>query len=216
MADKHPYVTSPGPLIQVVNHLRDSFPSPMNAETLKKLGFAPKNESYIINTLRFLGFIDQEGNKTKEAGEIFSLHQDEAFQEEFGSIVKKSYTELFTLHGEKSWVLDLDSLITFFRQTDQSSGIVGKRQANTFLALAGLSGHGELPQPKASKKGDTLKKTKKTSTKTLEKSKEIKTGDTATRDFGLTVRIEINLPAEGDQETYDRIFKSIRENLLNV
>jgi hypothetical protein len=29
------------------------------------------------------------------------------------------------------------------------------------------------------------------------------------------VRIEINLPADGDQETYDRIFKSIRENLLN-
>jgi len=27
--------------------------------------------------------------------------------------------------------------------------------------------------------------------------------------FGLTVRIEINLPAEGDQETYNRIFKSI-------
>ena len=33
--------------------------------------------------------------------------------------------------------------------------------------------------------------------------------------FGLTVRIEINLPASGDQETYDRIFKSIRDNLLN-
>jgi hypothetical protein len=32
----------------------------------------------------------------------------------------------------------------------------------------------------------------------------------------LTVRIEINLPASGDQETYDRIFKSIRENLLNA
>ena len=30
----------------------------------------------------------------------------------------------------------------------------------------------------------------------------------------LTVRIEINLPAAGDQDTYDRIFKSIRENLL--
>ena len=32
---------------------------------------------------------------------------------------------------------------------------------------------------------------------------------------GLTVRIEVNLPADGEQETYDRIFKSIRENLLN-
>ena len=35
------------------------------------------------------------------------------------------------------------------------------------------------------------------------------------KDVGLTVRIEINLPAVADQETYDRIFKSIRENLLN-
>jgi hypothetical protein len=35
------------------------------------------------------------------------------------------------------------------------------------------------------------------------------------RVLGLTVRIEINLPAQGDQKTYDTIFKSIRENLLN-
>jgi hypothetical protein len=33
--------------------------------------------------------------------------------------------------------------------------------------------------------------------------------------MALTVRIEINLPAGGDQSTYDCIFKSIRENLLN-
>jgi hypothetical protein len=32
---------------------------------------------------------------------------------------------------------------------------------------------------------------------------------------GLTVRVEVNLPANGDQETYDRIFRSIRENLID-
>lgn len=36
------------------------------------------------------------------------------------------------------------------------------------------------------------------------------------RDFGLTVRVEVNLPPAADQETYDRIFRSIRENLLNA
>ena len=41
------------------------------------------------------------------------------------------------------------------------------------------------------------------------------TPDSGNRNLGLTVRIEINLPATGDQETYDKIFKSIRENLLN-
>ena len=40
-------------------------------------------------------------------------------------------------------------------------------------------------------------------------------GKSASAGMALTVRVEINLPAGGDQETYDRIFKSIRENLLN-
>jgi hypothetical protein len=220
-AGKHPYVTSPGPLIQVIDYLRNSFPSTMNAQTLKKLGFAPKNEGYIINLLRFLELVDHEGNKTKKAGEVFSLHQDDEFQKEFGAIVKEKYNDLFSLHVEKSWTLDLNSLITFFRQSDQSSGVVGKRQASTFLVLAGMSGHGEVSAPKKHKRTDTTEDIKKTTTKTAKKGKElIKTeinkGDTPSRDFGLTVRIEINLPAEGDQETYDRIFRSIRENLLNV
>lgn len=32
----------------------------------------------------------------------------------------------------------------------------------------------------------------------------------------MTVRIEINLPAEGSQETFDNIFKSIKANLIDV
>lgn len=35
------------------------------------------------------------------------------------------------------------------------------------------------------------------------------------RDMALTVRIEINLPENGSQETYDNIFKSIRANLID-
>lgn len=220
MAEKHPYVTSPGPLIQIFSHLRKSFPGQLNADTLKKLGFAPKNESYIINALRYLGFIDADGNKTEEGIKIFSLHRDDAFQKELSSIIKNAYSELFALHGEDSWALDLDTLITFFRQTDKSSGVVGKRQANTFIALSGLSGHGEVPEPKSYKKSDTQKKSEKVSPKLQKAPKtnqvEIPKQGTTPRDFGLTVRIEINLPAEGDQETYDRIFKSIRENLLNA
>ncbi len=63
MADKHPYVSAPGNLVQVINHFRKSFPAKVNADTLKKLGFAPKNESYVLNVLRHLGLIDDDGNK---------------------------------------------------------------------------------------------------------------------------------------------------------
>lgn len=34
-------------------------------------------------------------------------------------------------------------------------------------------------------------------------------------DVGLTVRIEVNLPAGGEESTYDAIFKSIRKNLID-
>jgi hypothetical protein len=224
MAEKHPYVISNGPLIQVINHLRKSFPATVTADTLKKLGYAKKNESYVINTLRFLGVIDQEGNKTEKAGKVFTLHDDKAFQKSFSGLVETAYSELFALHKDAAWALDQNSLITFFRQTDQASALVGKKQANTFKALAGLSGYGEVPEPKQKKVIETAKEappkkerqkistTKQTVTKTVPDIH----GETKNRNqFGLTVRIEINLPAEGDQETYNRIFKSIRENLLN-
>ena len=56
-----------------------------------------------------------------------------------------AYSELFNLHGDATWELPLDDLISFFRASDQTSDIVGRRQASTFQALASLAGHGEVP-----------------------------------------------------------------------
>lgn len=224
MADKHPYVSAPGNLVQVITHFRKSFPSTVTADTLKKLGFAPKNESYILNVLRFLGIVDEEGKKTDPATKIFNLHDNAAFSQEFQKLVKTSYNDLFDLHGDGSWDLDTDSLITFFRTADDTTAIVGKRQAATFQLLAAFAGHGDVPTPKMSGNkttaaaAKTAGETKTSSTKKAKTTAVVAPQIAPTkehRSFGMTVRIEINLPADGNQDTYDRIFKSIRENLLN-
>ena len=75
----------------MVKHLRKSFPATISSETVKKLGLASKNESYVINALRFVGIIDKDGKKTVEAGKTFSIHKDEDFGKEFSKLVKKSY-----------------------------------------------------------------------------------------------------------------------------
>lgn len=229
MADRHPYVPAPGNLVKVVTQFRKSFPATVNAETLKKLALAPSNETYVINVLRFLGLIDEEGKKTETASKIFSLHDDPKFGEALSKVLEKVYKELFELHGEGSWNVDTNGLISFFRSADSTTDIVGKRQATTFLTLSKLAGHGEAPKTKASpaksakatpkppkinKKPDSTSSVQKESTT----SSNIGTGAPAMNGnsvVGLTVRIEINLPADGDQETYNRIFKSIRENFLN-
>ncbi|MEN6430606.1 MAG: hypothetical protein ABFC80_07205, partial [Coriobacteriales bacterium] len=117
--------------------------------------------------------------------------------------------------------------ITFFRQTDQSSASVGSYQAGAFKCLAALAGHGDIPEPKATK--PTAQAGKKTSRREVAKKpaqqgktppSTVSTPDapkarSQSPDVGLTVRIEINLPAEGDQATYDRIFKSIRTHFID-
>ncbi len=221
MANKYPYVASAGPLVRTVDHLRKSFPKEVTAETLRKLGVAPKNESYVINVLRFLGVLDDEGKKVDAKAKAFLQHKDDAFNKEFEGLVKNAYEELFELHGDGAWALDRATLTQFFRTTDHSSDIVGTRQAGTFTYLAGLSGHTELPQARDSAPKKKASAARKATTQKKEKPKaeapSESTADPIAPDsrVGLTVRIEVNLPADGDQQTYDRIFRSIRKNLID-
>lgn len=221
MADKHPYISGPGTLTKTFTQFRKSFPSTVTAVTLKKLGLAPNNESYVLNILKFLELIEDDGAKTELATKIFTQHSDTEFQKLFAQQVKKAYKELFDLHGEDSWKLDKDGLIQFFRSSDGSTEIVGQRQAGTFQVLSAFAGHADIPPVKeTTKKTATPQNKAKTNQKPAKPltNTEIKidTPIQQTHDVGLTVRVEINLPAQGDQETYDRIFKSIRQNLLNT
>jgi hypothetical protein len=220
----HPYIPSAGMIVQTFAQLRKMFPARVDAETLKKLSLAPGNESMVINVLRFLGFIDDEGKKTTSAGSVFSKHQDDAFSAELEKVVSRAYSDLFETIGESAWESERSSLIGFFRVHDETSELTATRQAIAFETLASLSGHGEVVKPKigtskpSAKPGPPKKKSASRSQEPASKASEhereaLFVGQKGA--FGLTVRIEINLPAQGDQETYDRIFQSIRQNLLN-
>lgn len=221
MANKFPYVASAGPLVKTVAQLRRSFPKEVTAETLRKLGVAPKNESYAINVLRFLGVIDDEGKPVKDKSKVF-LQGEEGFPAAFAGIVREAYDELFDLHGDDAWTMDRQGLTQFFRTTDHSSEIVGTRQAGTFQTLAALSGYSELPtvaqKKPAAKKAAAPAKPKAAAGAEPKKVHAPKTP--AVNSFeprvGLTVRVEVNLPADGDEEVYDRIFRSIRKNLIDA
>ncbi len=224
MTDKHPYVQTGGHLIQVINHLRKSFPATVNADMLKKLAIAPNSESYVISTIRFLGIIDEEGKKVEKVAGAFLKHNDTEFAQEFSEIVSSAYGELFLLHGDAAWTLDQDKLISFFRTNDKTGADLGRRQASTFQTLASIAGYLEVskekvantPKPKVGKVA-AIPKAKAHVPKVIQETKENNLGGVkGNRDFGLTVRIEINLPAGADQETYDKIFRSIKENLINV
>lgn len=110
MAEKsYPYISAVGSISAAISQFRKSLPAKIDAATLKKLGLAPLNESYLINILRFIGVIDDDGNRTPEATTTFSQHEDSEFQKGFDSLVSEAYGELHKLHGDSLWSLEPES-----------------------------------------------------------------------------------------------------------
>ena len=187
---------------------------------MKKLGIASNNESYVINALQFLGIIDEKGKRTPKGQEVFTTHEEDAFKRAFETLIKHSYKDLFDIRGDDAWTMNKGELIGYFRKADQTSDVIGTRQAAVFQTLRGVAGREALSEKL---KTGTTPKSKTTTAKqktTNAADKQLKSDPlpdlkSPKKDMALTVRVKINLPAEASAETYDNIFKSIRANLLN-
>lgn len=55
----YPYVSGAGAVAQTLDQLRKGFPNKVDAGYLQRFQIAPKNESYVLSVLRFLGLIDR-------------------------------------------------------------------------------------------------------------------------------------------------------------
>lgn len=226
MPNTHPYISSAAKSVPgIIVRLRDNFPKAgVSAETLKKLQIAPKNEGSLISILKFVGIIDDEGKPTQEAKAVFVKHKEEDFRKSFEPLVEKAYSELFDLHGDSAWNLAKVELISFFRNHDETGAAVGDRQASTFMVLASLCGRRESPmatRDKSNKYTPKKAESAKDRVVTAKPQSSLSTSSDQNPDLakdkiiGLAVKVEINLPAGGSKETYDSIFKSIRENFLD-
>lgn len=221
----HPYISGAGNITQMIGFLKKNFPATVTSDTVKKLGLASQNESYVINALQFIGLIDEKGKRLDKGHAVLTTHDEGAFKKAFEGLVRDAYKDLFDLRGEDAWTMTKSELIGYFRSADKTSDVIGTRQAGVFQAFRALAGHeqGGAAQPKsgATKPKEKAAKVKPQKEKNGKPPPEVKTSlnnpaqaDTSRRDVALTVRIEINLPTEGSQETYDNIFKSIKANLL--
>ena len=225
----HPYTTTVQGLTEVIQQLRSTFPQQVTADTLKKWSIASNNEGTVLAVLRFLKIIDEEGKKQVEASKAFVEHDNQSFAQKFADLIRASYKELFEIWGDQAWTLDKNKLISFFRNTDQSSARVGEQQFKTFQALASIAGFSPIEthqikapgaKPRRVIQGKISRPKPNTpSTESYNDATRIKQSsldnDRTKNNVTLTVRIEINLPVADNQEVYDRIFRSIKENFLS-
>lgn len=233
----YPYISGRGAIVQTFSQLRKGFPAKVDAGYLQRFSIAPANESYVISVLRFLGLIDEDGNRV-EAKTGYFFGNDDSFKSGLEGVLRTAYSQMFDEMGDGALNATRDGLTPWFRAADKTSDVVGQRQASTFRTLAALAGHGDLPVarsgpakkttaaiPDPAAKKTTARKT--TPEKPADKpAQDASTGSGAAsgsgagsgknvQDVGLTVRIEVNLPPGGDADTYDAIFASIKKHLMS-
>jgi uncharacterized protein DUF5343 len=226
----YPYISGQGALTQTFAQLRKAVPPKVDAGYLQRFKIAPANESYIISILRFLGIVDEDCNRIDDKS-AYLYGSEDAFRSGLENAVRTSYSQLFDEMAD-ALQAERDDLVHWFRASDKTSAVVGQRQAATFLTLAALAGHGDLPTARST----TSKKTapasggaaKKTTAKRSASEQGValplpngkgddgNSGKAQDRQgVGLTVRIEVNLPPGGDADTYDAIFASIKKHLMS-
>jgi len=223
----YPYSSGQSAVVQTFAQLRKGFPAKVDAGYLQRFSIAPANESYVISILRFLGLIDEEGNRI-EASTNYFYGGDDVFKPGLEQTLRDTYSQLFGEMGDEVLTAERDVLTNWFRASDKTSALVGQRQATTFLTLAALAGYGEVPTVRtnsakkaAADTGATAKKTAAKKSTPLKADAKIPSppgDDQQPRnppEVGLTVRIEVNLPPGGDAATYDAIFASIKKHLMS-
>lgn len=237
----YPYVSGTAGILTAFTQLRKGFPTKVDAGYLQRFNIAPSNESYVISILKFLGLLDEEGNRVEDKTDFF-FGADEAFKRGFEATLREAYAQLFQEMGDDAVDAERSALVHWFRAADKTSDLVGQRQATTFQALAALAGHGDLPTVRigaakktapvstvAAKKTAHKKASPKKPTET-DRGRDVHGHDVrgsesqisdgrvkaqSGQDVGLSVRIEVNLPAGGDAATYDAIFASIKKHLMS-
>jgi hypothetical protein len=176
-------------------------PTKITVEYLESLGYKSKNDRAIIGVLKFIGFLDQSG----VPNEKYRLSRDKGKSRSvMAEALRQSYSELFAIFPDAQ-NKDNEALKNFFSTRMSVSGDVIADVANTFKILCEFAdfdaGIPVLAQETAAPRiGGQPAASVRTSI--------------GLSGMTINLNIQLQLPATDNTEVYDKIFQSLKKNLL--
>ncbi|WP_230972168.1 DUF5343 domain-containing protein [Archaeoglobus neptunius] len=194
-----PYTTVPGKLKKFFKIIQETnVPEKVTQRWLAALGFKSSNDRTIVGLLKDLGFIDASGIPTETWN---NYRNRELAPKIMASAIKRAYQQLFDTYPD-AHRKDKEALKNFFAaQTNLASNTID-RIILTFKALCELADFEETESVTQNAKMD----------KSLTRPPTIKL---PTHGLAININIQLQLPATNDEEVYDKLFRSLKRNLLS-
>lgn len=124
------------------------------------------------------------------------------------SKIKNSYTELYSIYPD-AHSRDNEAIANVFRSNSDSSATTIAMEVRTFKTLCELAdfsnGNDEAPIPGSSPDDNSNQLI----------SRDIQTGFSGNSPMVLNVNIQLTLPETTNYEIYEKLFESLRKNLLD-
>ncbi|MDH5732568.1 MAG: DUF5343 domain-containing protein [Candidatus Bathyarchaeota archaeon] len=186
--------------LQRIKSKKLGVPDRVTTRYLVSIGYKSSNDRPIVRILQSIEFIDSNGVPTQSFNDFRTAKSKQVM----ASALRKTYAELFQIYPDPINQSNED-LTNFFAQKEPSKkkGTL-QRYVNTFKTLCEFADFGAvLVTPKVEvKEAEKVVEVAKVTT-------QLPSGVT------INLNIQLTLPATEDATVYDKIFKSLKENLLS-
>lgn len=203
MADKIPYLTKTGALKSYLEKIQKiGTPPKLSIEHLESLGFTSSADRPIISFFKFLGFVDSGGVPTNIWNEYKDTQKAPFI---LANAVKNAYSDLYEIYPDAHNV-DNEAIANFYRSKTGLGDRAIKGIVSSFRILCDMADFSstteEIESPETNDQPDVQKEVKRSVQNNL------------TNFPSLTINIQLTLPVTDKEEIYDKLFSSLRKNLL--
>lgn len=182
-----------------------NIPQKVNQKYFETLGYKSKNDRPIIGVLKFLGIIDSSGNPTQVYRD---LRDSTKAKKVLGEQIRKSYTELYSVYPD-AHNRDDEAIANVVRSNSDASKATIAMTVRTFKTLSELADFSNENYEASTSNSIP------DDNHTPSISKRIDAGLSGDSAIVLNVNIQLTLPETTNYEIYDKLFESLRKNLLD-
>jgi len=197
----YPYTLKPSTLEDFLRNVPDRpEPSRVTHSYLRSLGYTSSHDFKIIPILKFIHFIDSNGNPN----ESFKNYRDTKKSKPImAQALKESYSGLFELFSNPC-AAKREDLENFFRTATGRAGRMLRATVDAFQTFCKFTDLGAI----------TITPTPAPTPTPTPTPTPIPLPVTKEGGVTLNVNIRLELPATKDAEVYDKIFESLKKHLL--
>lgn len=206
-----PYMPSVKNLPAILDSIQNAgAPDAFGLDFLKDLGYTSSNDRAVIKVLKYLGFLDGSGKPQAPYRQFMDQTRAKAV---LASSLRSAYDDLF-LADKDAHSRTTEKLKGWFKTKTGVGDAVARKMATTFKALASYADFTDVPKDQPKVKSPQTP-AKESPPRAVPPVAEPLAGQSPENGFGLTFRVEVNLPDTTNVDTYRAIFRALREELLS-